>query len=63
MFHQPSHILERLICPTIIVQPDFITVVSPDKAGNFAQYMAREDIRVILHGIDTGHFRPAGSKA
>ncbi len=62
-FHQPPHILEGLINPEITSHLDYITVVSPDKAGNFAQYMAREDIRVILHGIVTSHFRPAGSKA
>jgi glycosyltransferase involved in cell wall biosynthesis len=63
MFHQPPHILQGLINPAITSQLDYITVVSPDQADYFAQYVARENIRVILHGIDTGHFRPVGSKA
>lgn len=63
MFHQPPHILEDLINPKIVSQLDYITVVSPDQADYFAQYVARERIWTILHGIDTGYFRPAQPKA
>ena len=63
MFHQPPHILDGLINPKIINQLDYIIVVSPDQADYFAQYAARDKIRVILHGIDTDHFRPTQNKA
>jgi len=63
MFHQPAHILEGLINPKIVSQLDYIAVVSPEQADYFAQYVTKEKIRVILHGIDTDHFRPAEPKA
>jgi glycosyltransferase involved in cell wall biosynthesis len=62
MFHQPAHILEGLLNPKIISQLDYVTVVSPEQADYISQYVPREKIRVILHGIDTDHFRPPGHK-
>lgn len=62
-FHQPGHILEGLINPKIVTQLDYITVVSPEQADYFSQFTPREKIRVILHGIDTDHFRPPAHTA
>lgn len=63
MFHQPPHILEGLINPKIVSQLDYVAVVSPDQADYFAQYVAKEKIRTILHGIATDHFRPTQNEA
>ena len=62
MFHQPPKILDGLINQDSIKLLDYIVVMSPDQADYFAQYVAKENIHVILHGIDTDYFRPIENK-
>ena len=37
---------------------DYITVISPEQASYFKEFVAPDKIQLILHGIDIGYFRP-----
>jgi glycosyltransferase involved in cell wall biosynthesis len=58
MFHQPPALLEQLIDIEVVGQVDRVLVVSPTQADYFSRYIPREQITVILLGIDTEHFKP-----
>lgn len=62
MFHQPPALLEKLIDIEIIKQVDHVLVVSPTQADYFSQYIPREQMSVILLGVDTDHFTPSPMK-
>ena len=62
MFHQPPALLEQLIDIEIVKQVDRVLVVSPTQADYFSRYIPREQISVILLGVDTDHFTPSPEK-
>lgn len=57
-YHQPPDILDTLVSRKVVAKLDCITVVSPEQTSYFTDFVAPEKVRVILHGIDTGFFRP-----
>jgi glycosyltransferase involved in cell wall biosynthesis len=60
-YHQPPDILRRVITRSLVTQFDRVIVVSSDQAEFFKSYgIDPGRIEVILHGIDTDFFRPAG---
>lgn len=58
-YHQPSEMLGSLINKKIVANLDCVTVVSPEQIPFFENLLPPDKIRLILHGIDTNHFRPA----
>jgi glycosyltransferase involved in cell wall biosynthesis len=58
-YHQPCDVLESLVNRNVVAKLDCVTVVSPDQLPFFVNLLPPERVRLILHGIDTGHFRPA----
>lgn len=59
-YHQPSEVLESLINRNVVAKLDCVTVVSPEQVPFFEDLLPPDKICLILHGIDTNHFRPAG---
>lgn len=59
-YHQPSEVLGSLVNRKVVAKLDCVTVVSPDQVRFFEDLLPPDKIRLILHGIDTDHFRPAG---
>jgi glycosyltransferase involved in cell wall biosynthesis len=57
-FHQPPGILNDLVDPRLLRQFDRIVLMSPSQIPYFAQHVAADRLRVILHGVDTDFFRP-----
>ena len=57
-FHQPASILRDLIDPRLLRRFDRIVLMSPTQVPYFAQHVATDRLRVILHGVDTDFFRP-----
>jgi glycosyltransferase involved in cell wall biosynthesis len=60
-YHQPPELLDSLTSKSVIAKLDYVTVVSPEQVPYFRELLAPDRICLILHGIDTDHFRP-GSK-
>ena len=60
-YHQPSDVLGSLVNRKVIAKLDCVSVVSPDQLPFFKDLLPPDKIRLILHGIDTNHFRPAAS--
>src|SRR5574338_326167 len=58
-YHQPSDVLESLVNRKVIAKLDCVSVVSPDQLLFFKNLLPPDKIRLILHGIDTNHFRPS----
>ena len=58
-FHQPPDVLRRLINRDLLRWFDRIVLVSPSQRPFFAGHVPEERLRVILHGVDDGFFRPA----
>ncbi|MEO6131321.1 MAG: glycosyltransferase family 4 protein [Saprospiraceae bacterium] len=61
-YHQPSEVLESLINRDVIAKLDCVTVVSPEQVPFFEDLLPPDKIVVILHGINTDHFRPASDR-
>jgi glycosyltransferase involved in cell wall biosynthesis len=57
-YHQPCDVLESLVNRNVVAKLDCVTVVSPDQLPFFVNLLPPERVRLILHGIDTCHFRP-----
>lgn len=57
-FHQPTHMLDKLIEPQTIKKLDHVNLVSPSQVDYFRKYVGEDRISVILHGVDTDFFRP-----
>jgi glycosyltransferase involved in cell wall biosynthesis len=57
-FHQPPAVLPGLVRPDVVRRLDHVTVVAPTQAEFFEQFLPRERVHSILHGIDTDFFRP-----
>jgi glycosyltransferase involved in cell wall biosynthesis len=57
-YHQPPDILASIIPRNVIEELDFIVTVSPDQVAYFETIVGPQRVRLILHGIDTGFFRP-----
>ena len=62
-FHQPPSILRDLIDPGLLGRFDRIVLMSPSQVPYFAQHVATDRLRVILHGVDTDFFRPRTAPA
>ena len=60
-YHQPPELLDSLIRKDVISRFDYITVVSPEQVSYFKQFVPSDKIQLILHGIDTHHFKPGGT--
>jgi glycosyltransferase involved in cell wall biosynthesis len=58
-FHQPTSVLPGLVRPDVVRRLDHVTVVAPAQAEFFEQFLPRERIHSILHGVDTAFFRPS----
>jgi glycosyltransferase involved in cell wall biosynthesis len=58
-FHQPPELLGGLLSGKTLRRLDRVTVVSPGQADWFAERIGPDRVSVVLHGIDTGFFRPA----
>jgi glycosyltransferase involved in cell wall biosynthesis len=61
-FHQPPEMLDGLLSKKALRRIDRITVVSPVQADWFARRIGEDRVSVILHGVDTGFFRPGAEK-
>jgi glycosyltransferase involved in cell wall biosynthesis len=57
-YHQPANLLDSLVIKDVISRLDCVTLVSPDQVTFFKSFLPADRIRVILHGIDTGYFKP-----
>lgn len=57
-FHQPPDVLRQLINRDLLRWFDCIVLVSPSQRPFFAEHVPEERLRVILHGVDDGFFRP-----
>jgi len=57
-YHQPPDLLEKLIRKDIVSMFDCVTVVSSAQVAYFGEFLERDKIKLILHGIDTEFFRP-----
>jgi glycosyltransferase involved in cell wall biosynthesis len=58
-FHQPPSVLPGLVRADVVRRLDQVTVVAPAQAEFFEQFLPRERIHSILHGIDTVFFQPS----
>jgi glycosyltransferase involved in cell wall biosynthesis len=58
-YHQPADLLDSLVAKPIIRRLDAVTVVSSEQVPFFLDLIPPENLHVILHGIDTGFFRPS----
>ena len=59
-FHQPPELLDRLINLSIVQRVDHVIVLSPEQVSYFTQHLPKDRVSMILHGVDTDFFRPAG---
>lgn len=59
-YHQPPELIGSLTCKKVISRLDHVTVVSPEQIPYFRELLSPDKITAILHGIDTGFFRPGG---
>ncbi len=57
-YHQPPEILDSLIIKDVVRKLDCITVVSPEQASYFKEFIDPDKIHLILHGVDTDYFKP-----
>ncbi len=57
-YHQPASLLPELVRSDVVRQLDCVTVVSPAQAEFFAELLPADRVHTILHGVDTGFFRP-----
>ena len=62
-FHQPPDVLQDLLEHKLLARLDQIVLVSPSQLDYFRRHVAYERLHVILHGIDTEHFRPKAKAA
>ena len=60
-FHQPPGIGGDLLRPDLLSRLDQVVLVSPSQRDFFVQHVEPERVHVILHGVDTEFFRPAGA--
>ncbi len=58
-YHQPPEVLDSLIIRKVIARLDAITVVSPEQAAYFRNFLPSDRVRLIPHGVDTDFFKPA----
>jgi len=59
MFHQPPSILSSLVALKACMLIDCIMVLSGEQADFFKKFVPAEKIKLVFHGIDTGHYRPS----
>jgi len=62
-YHQPPEVLDEVIRKDNIPRHDCIIVVAPEQWEFFAALAKPERVRLILHGIDTDHFKPVMSRS
>jgi glycosyltransferase involved in cell wall biosynthesis len=58
-FHQPPSLLRELVPDELLSWLDHVILMAPSQAAFFRQYLPRDRVSVLLHGIDTEFFRPA----
>jgi glycosyltransferase involved in cell wall biosynthesis len=58
-FHQPPDVAKKLLNPALLRKLDQIVLVSPSQLPYFKQYVDRDRLHIILHGVDTDFFRPS----
>jgi glycosyltransferase involved in cell wall biosynthesis len=61
-FHQPPHLLERLVDPRAAACLDAVVVVSPTQRAFFEDFVPPERVRWIPLGVDTEFFRSRASR-
>jgi glycosyltransferase involved in cell wall biosynthesis len=49
--------------PDVVRNLDYVTVVAPAQVEFFEQFLPRERVQVILHGVDTTFFRPSARRS
>lgn len=57
-FHQPPDVAREVVNCDLLRWFDCIVLVSPSQRPFFAEHVPEERLRVILHGVDDGFFRP-----
>lgn len=57
-YHQPPDLLPDLVDPHVLSRLDAVVLVSPSQEEFFRRYLSDDRIVTILHGIDTGFFKP-----
>ena len=57
-YHQPPDLLNSLVIKEILSKIDAIVVMSPEQADYFHQFLPKDKIHFIPHGIDTTYYRP-----
>jgi len=62
MYHQPPERLHSLINMDIVHRLDHVIVLSQVQVDDLAQYIPREKISIVLHGIDVDYFHPDEAK-
>lgn len=62
-YHQPPELMPGLVNPRIAARFDKVVLVSPTQRAWFEGVVRPERIVTILHGIDTGFFRPGPGAA
>lgn len=58
-YHQPPDLLPELVRRDVAERLDRVVLVAPTQRAFFEAFMPTEKVVTILHGIDTGFFRPA----
>jgi glycosyltransferase involved in cell wall biosynthesis len=58
-YHQPPHLLDSLLIKDVLLKIDAIVVMPPEQADYFNQFLPRDRIHFIPHGIDTNYYTTA----
>lgn len=58
-FHQPPGVAREVVDGTLLRWLDRVVLVSPAQVPFFEEFLPRERIRVLMHGVDTDFFHPA----
>lgn len=61
-FHQPPHLLRRIIGEKIIRSVDHAIVLSPEQAQFMNNYLPENQISLIPHGVDINFWQPGDKK-
>jgi glycosyltransferase involved in cell wall biosynthesis len=60
-FHQPPEVAREVVNPELLRWLDHVVLVSPSQLPFFAPHVARDQLHVLLHGVDAGFFHPPPS--
>ena len=57
-YHQPPEVLDSVIRKDMVARFDRVIAVAPEQVDFLSSLTRPENVRLILHGIDTDFFRP-----